>query len=90
MEPSDTREYLDAKELASRYRISTATVWRLKRAKLIPFLQVGKHRRVLFPHNAIELASAASKSISESHEPTPSRNEKSGARPKWMSRSQHP
>jgi excisionase family DNA binding protein len=49
------RDYLDVAELAERTGLSRATIWRLKRKRLIPFFQPGgKGTTVVFPKDAIE------------------------------------
>jgi predicted DNA-binding transcriptional regulator AlpA len=55
--PQDEQSYIDVEQLIASTKLSRATIWRLKKADQIPFIQPGgKGSRVLFPKNAIEQA----------------------------------
>ena len=89
-EAPDGRPYLNINELVAHTGLSTATIWRLKRAGKIPFYQPGgKGTLVKFPVNAIELAGHShGPRASDSNVETASTKQLSGPRPKWMSPAQ--
>lgn len=87
--PDFKKTLVDIDALVERSGLSESTIWRLKRQGKIPFYQpAGKHGRVMFPEDAIELSQAKTvesdshkKEISASEQPLP------GPSPGWMAHS---
>jgi len=89
------KKYLTAIELAAAAGVSPSTVWRLKAAGRIPFLQPGgRDHFVRFLPHAIELIKVGAKADGEEDTlPTggatklnarPAQSRLPGIRPKWM------
>lgn len=90
MANSDFKKTLvDINALVELSGLSESTIWRLKRDGKIPFFQpAGKHGRVMFPEDAIELCHATSDDAKTRQiENTASDKRLPGPRPEWMSRS---
>ena len=83
------RDYLDVNELAARTGLSKATIWRLKRKRLIPFFQPGgKGTTVLFPKDAVEQVNQGSELTGGSATPK-DQDCLPGPKPGWMSAAMH-
>lgn len=84
--PQDNTSYLDVDQLAAYTGLSTATIWRLKKAGKIPFFQpAGKNGRVVFPANAIELVEQSERSSPQGSAKENEAERLPGPRPQWMS-----
>ena len=85
--PQGALQLLTLKELSGVKRLSPATIHRLKNAGKLPFFQPsGKGGKLLFPLNAIELAtSAASVPSVPSDAGITGSQRLSGPAPKWLS-----
>ena len=83
----DKSQLVDLKEICGVTRLSPATIHRLKNAGKLPFFQPsGKGGKLLFPLNAIELAtSAASVPSVPSDAGITGSQRLSGPAPKWLS-----
>lgn len=90
MASSDLKKTLvDINALVEHSGLSESTIWRLKRDGKIPFYQpAGKHGRVMFPEDAIELCHATTDATNTRQiENTASDERLPGPQPGWMSRS---
>lgn len=68
---------ITAEQLAAKYGLSLATIWRLKRDRKIPFYQPGgPHGAVRFPDDAIERGTSAEPVSAEPPRPSESTPEK--------------